>query len=216
MAFPRFRMPASRRTCLWDLLVLAFIFAAIQFVPYGRDRAAQPARRPFAWKAPDAERIARSACYDCHSSETRWWWAVKVAPFSWLARSDINEARRKLDFSDWTGRLSPEGLQRALDRGMPPIQYTLFHPEARLGDAQKRVLVDGFRASVVSPPVPAPGSDPCAIIEARCASCHSSEPALRFRASSPGEAGDLLDKMVKRGAQLTEAERKILLAYYTR
>ena len=136
-----------RKIVLGGSLGLILLLGAIQWVPYGRNHSHAPAPNSFRWRSPGAETLARAACYDCHSNETRWWWAVKVAPFSWLAQSDIDDAKRHLDFSAWNGRLTAAGLQRALDRDMPPWQYTLAHPEARLTSEQKQVLVQGFQES---------------------------------------------------------------------
>ena len=115
------RFPRSFwKTAAWAGSSLILLFGAIQLVPYGLDSARGPAGNTFHWNSPAAETLAKSACYDCHSGETRSWWAVKVAPFSWLARSDVDEARSRLDFNDWNGRLTAQGLQPGLDHGMPP------------------------------------------------------------------------------------------------
>lgn len=142
---PRSRYP-RRKIILSTLGGLAVLFAAIQLVPYGQDHTAHPAVKPFRWSSPAAESIARKSCYDCHSNETRWWWAVKVAPFSWLAQADIDEAKGRVNFSTWTGVLSAEGMQRAISRNMPPLQFTLFHPDAKLSDADRQTLGQGFQA----------------------------------------------------------------------
>jgi hypothetical protein len=148
---------AQRRTAMPQHLLktapsaaLLFVGLAggIQFIPYGRDHTPVPATNPFQWHSPEVQTLAKAACYDCHSNETRWWWAVKIAPFSWLAQSDIHRGKRHVDFSAWNGRLTAAGLQRALDRNMPPWYYTLIHPEARLSDPQKQTLVRGFQASL--------------------------------------------------------------------
>ena len=140
-----FRKAATRAA-----LVIAGLAIAIQFIPYGRDRGPGPAPKPFQWHAPEAEALAKAACYDCHSNVTRWWWAVKIAPFSWLAQSDIDRGRRHVDFAAWNGRLTPPRLQRALDRNMPPWYYTPVHPEARLDERQKQILVQGLQDSLAA------------------------------------------------------------------
>lgn len=146
---------------LWALAASPILLAAIQFVPYGRDYSPKPSPDPFTWHDPQAEAIARAACYDCHSNETKWWWAVKVAPFSWLAQSDMDEGRRKVNFSDWGKKpLSAKKLEHALNNGMPPIQYTIAHPEARITEAQKQALVKGFQASLEANAAPAPIQTP--------------------------------------------------------
>ena len=210
----------------WAALGAAGLAGAIQFVPYGLERAPAPAPHPFQWRSPEAEGLARAACYDCHSSETKWWWAVKVAPFSWLARHDIQDAKRHLDFSAWNGRLTAARLQRSLDRGMPPWQYTIAHPEARLTAAQKQVLVRGFQeslAAVAGAPAPSnlilvssqgPGVD--TVITARCGSCHAPGRALGFRTPDPAQARALIERMVRHGAVVPEPVAKKMINYFTR
>jgi hypothetical protein len=66
---------------------------------------------------------------------------------------DVQEGRSHLNFSDWgQGRREGEEagkIRKAIEEGdMPPLQYLLMHPEARLTDLQKRELVDGLMATV--------------------------------------------------------------------
>ena len=203
----------------WAALGAAGLAGAIQFVPSGLERAPAPAPHPFQWRSPEAEGLARAACYDCHSSETKVWWAVKIAPFSWLARSDVQRGRRHLDFSNWNGRLTAPRLQRALDRGMAPWYYTVAHPEARLSQAQKQVLVQGFQASLAANasagPGTGPGAEAVAIIQAHCGSCHSPARALGFRAASPALAKALVDRMVGHGAKLPAEAEPVLIKGFT-
>ena len=100
----------TRKAALYAGAGLVLLLGAIQLVPYGRDHTQAAAPNPFHWRSPEAQALARAACYDCHSSETRWWWAVKVAPFSWLAQHDISDARRHVDFSDWDSTDSPYSI----------------------------------------------------------------------------------------------------------
>jgi hypothetical protein len=92
--------------------------------------------------------LLQAACYDCHSHETKWPWYSQVAPVSWLVVSDVNEGREHVDFSDWP--TDPEAVAKKLDRinevmdyrEMPPKQYTLMHPKARLSEADRKLLMD--------------------------------------------------------------------------
>lgn len=75
-------------------------------------------------------------------------WA-KVAPFSWLVQRDVDEGREELNFSDWSdGRREgelPGEIRKAVGEGeMPPWQYRLLHPEARLSDAERELLLRGL------------------------------------------------------------------------
>jgi hypothetical protein len=215
-----------KKIAFWTVLGLIALFVLIQFVPYGRDHSNEPGTNPFTWGSPAAEAIARKSCYDCHSNDTKWWWAVKIAPFSWLAQHDIDGARGVFSFSDWDGSLTTEELQNAVSDNMPPFQFTLLHPDAKLSDAEKQTLVDGFQASLAdnggtAAPTPAPaatssGSDAVAIINAECSRCHSADAALQYHASSTGEAQALIDQMVQQGATVSAAEEQTLIAYFTR
>lgn len=79
-----------------SILLLGFI--AIQFIPVQRTN------RPGSGdpQAPrDVQWILRRACYDCHSTETRWPIWAYVAPISWQVVADVDRARKFVNFSDW-------------------------------------------------------------------------------------------------------------------
>ena len=91
--------------------------------------------------------LLRRACYDCHSNETAWPWYARVAPVSWLLASDVREGRRELDFSTWTAygaKKKVKNLTKTAEEvgegDMPPWDYALMHPEARLADAERGAL----------------------------------------------------------------------------
>ena len=91
---------------------------------------------------------------DCHSNETIWPWYTSVAPFSWLVCRDVREGRNELTFLEWqTGRRGgekPAQIREQISKGeMPPFQYCLVHPEARLTGEEKRQLVQGLTATIV-------------------------------------------------------------------
>ena len=223
------RRSSRTRTALWVLGALVAVFVLIQFVPYGRDHTDPPVTNSFKWTSMQAKAIARRSCYDCHSNHTKYWWAVDIAPFSWLAAHDIQDGRARLNFSEWTGSLSTPVLESAVSNNMPPLQYTLLHPHAKLSAADKQTLLDGFQQSVAamgngggsgsssgsSASSGGSSSSATAIIDARCGSCHSAAPAQQFRASSPAEAQALIDQMIQQGAQVSPAEEQALIKYYT-
>jgi hypothetical protein len=221
------------RIALWVVGALVVVFLVMQLIPYGRgSHSNPPATRPFPWTDPAAEAIARESCYDCHSNETQWWWATNIAPFSWLVQRDVDEGRARLNFSESAGPPSARELQEVVDEGeMPPLQYTLIHPGAKLSDGERQTLVAGYvaglgaggaagEAGMESTPAPSPtataAGDAVAIIERRCTRCHAADQALDFTAGSAAEAQALIDAMVQRGARLTTAEEQALVGYFTR
>jgi hypothetical protein len=220
------RAPRSRKKiALWTVLGLIVFFVLIQFIPYGRNHTDPPATNPFQWSTPTAEAIAQKACYDCHSNDTKWWWAVKIAPFSWLTQRDVAKARQIVNFSDWSGAMSTAAMDRAVNGNMPPLQYSLVHPGAKLSAAEKQTLLRGFQTSLAdnsgagtpapaaSAPASASGAE--AIINSRCGACHSAAPALQFRASNAAQAKGMIDAMIQQGASVSASEEQKLIDYYT-
>ncbi len=98
--------------------------------------------------------ILKSACYDCHSNETRYPWYSNVAPVSWWLKHHINEAREHFDFSSlgqFKGAQLAEILadaSKVVESGeMPLNSYTWMHPQARLSAEQRSRLVQWMRES---------------------------------------------------------------------
>ena len=141
-----------KRLWKWVLGGGALLFAALQLLPApAPNPAAPPGRDILATNPPPAEiaGILRAACYDCHSDETQLPWYGHVAPVSWWLAGHINDARKRLNFSDWP-REDPQRAAKKLNRvneevssgDMPLRSYTWMHPAARLSDAQRRQLAD--------------------------------------------------------------------------
>ena len=137
---------------LWILFVLALLVPAIQFIPYGHDHENPPIVQEPSWDSNQTRELAKRACFDCHSNETQWLWYANVAPVSWLIAMDVSHGRRHLNFSDWRqGQREGEDVKKLretiVEGEMPPLQYRLIHPEARLTKSQKRELIDGLVAT---------------------------------------------------------------------
>jgi len=61
-------------------------------------------------------------------------------------------------------------------------------------------------------PGPAPVADGATLLQERCTACHTLERVESAR-KAPEEWEQTVDRMVRRGAQLTEAERVVLVEY---
>lgn len=131
------------------VLVLVLLFVVLQLVPYGRDHTNPPVGGEPQWSSPRVRELAKRACFDCHSNETIWPWYSNVAPFSWLVQRDVDEGRKHLNFSTFatSGGDADEAAELAANGEMPPWFYLPLHPDAKLSDAEKRELVDGFTAT---------------------------------------------------------------------
>jgi hypothetical protein len=134
-------------------------FLVMQVFPMGRVFSSvlrdpnPPAAAPVVWTSAESEAIVRKACYDCHSNETVWPWYSNIAPVSWLTTHDVNEGRAVLNFSDYDPNeyhLDPEDIAWHVNNDMPLWFYIPLHPESRLSDAEKEVLIQGIVDSLGS------------------------------------------------------------------
>jgi len=120
----------------------------IQLVPYGRDHANPAVVSEPAWDSPATRATAVIACFDCHSNQTVWPWYSNIAPASWLIQRDVDEGREHLNFSTWKPGDGDEASEMVASGKMPPFQYMLAHPEARLSDADKAAFIKGLIATL--------------------------------------------------------------------
>ncbi|MFZ0626018.1 MAG: heme-binding domain-containing protein, partial [Acidimicrobiia bacterium] len=101
-----------------------------------------------AWDSQQTLDLAKRACFDCHSNETKWAWYTNIAPMSWLIQHDVEEGRQKLNWSEWDNPpRENESVETIREGSMPPRVYTLIHSEARLTDQEMSTLIDGMRAT---------------------------------------------------------------------
>jgi cytochrome c len=102
---------------------------------------------------PTLFRTLNNSCLNCHSENTVWPWYSRLAPVSWLVERDVSRARSKMNLSRWEENGPEQKIEfltrmRAAARSkvMPPPQYTLIHPEAKLSAAQIQELYAWARA----------------------------------------------------------------------
>lgn len=149
----------SRTPWLTPWVVITALFVAVQLVPYGRDHRNPPATGAPPWDSPRTQELAMRACGDCHSQETKWPWYASLAPVSWRIQSHVDEGREHLNFSayDRPQRHAHEAAEIVEDGEMPPWDYKLMHPEARLSPEETAELVKGLAATFVRQERPAGG-----------------------------------------------------------
>jgi hypothetical protein len=130
------------------LLAAVGVFLLLQLVPYGWRHPNPPVTQDAPWPSVRARALAKAACYDCHSNESKWPVYSYVAPLSWLVRRDVVEGRGRLNFSTWDRgeREAHEGAETVEEGSMPPRQYTLLHPDAKLSAAEKAELIAALEA----------------------------------------------------------------------
>ena len=141
------------RVILSGIALAVLTVGAMQLVPIARTNP--PAHGTIQWDSPQTEALAKRACLDCHSSQTEWPWYASVAPASWLLASHVNTARERLNLSEldtlppFRKSQIPNSMAMRIRNGtMPPSDYLLLHPQARLSDAEKQQLIQGLQASL--------------------------------------------------------------------
>jgi hypothetical protein len=140
------------------LLGLVVLLVLIQFFRIDKNNPpAVPSKDFLNISAPPAEiaGLIRSACYDCHSHETKYPWYTNVAPVSWWIWNHIVEGREELNFSTWTdypldkrAKKLEEAAELVRDGEMPLKSYTIAHGEARITTAQRDQLAAWFESEM--------------------------------------------------------------------
>jgi hypothetical protein len=145
---------AMRKWLLRIAIGAGALFLLIQAVPYGRSHSNPPVQAEPAWDSPQTRALARKACFDCHSNQTKWLWYTNVAPISWLSQRDVDGGRSSLNFSEWNTPqdVSAGDITESVNGGMPPWFYVLLHPSAGLSKSEKAQLIAGFNATFAKSP----------------------------------------------------------------
>lgn len=114
-----------------------------------------PITQEIHWDSERTEELARRACYDCHSNETKWPWTSYVPIVGSIVASDVHNARCHMNFSAWDrgNEDAWDAADEIRDGEMPLGAYTMMHKAARLSDAELEELAQGFeRTLALDPP----------------------------------------------------------------
>jgi len=83
------------------------------------------------------------ACYDCHSSNTRYPWYSNVEPISYWMAEHIEHGKEELNFSEWntyTAKRKDHKLEEVIEEieegHMPIPSYLWTHADAKLSEQQ--------------------------------------------------------------------------------
>jgi len=130
------------------LIFLILVFVVIQFIPMNVP-ADLPVKEGDALEAPEnVQAILERSCFDCHSSHTVFPWYSSIAPVSWFTKYHVKEAREHMNFSTWNSYKDEKKLKylekipKAIKSKMPMESYLIMHEDAKLSDADKKVLTE--------------------------------------------------------------------------
>jgi len=134
------------------LILLLIVFVGIQFVPTNRNQSTEILDTDFSktFEVPqDVQQLLETSCYDCHSNNTNYPWYNKIQPVSWFLEHHIEEGKEELNFSDfgsYSGRKQKSKLKSVIsqieDDKMPMPSYTFMHADAKLSEADKKLLIN--------------------------------------------------------------------------
>ena len=146
------------------LLSIVLLLLLVQFIPSEKNRAIGVQKNDVFTKYPasaEVQAIGKKACYDCHSNNTIYPWYANVQPLAWWINDHVQEGKGELNFSEFT-TYSPKRARHKLEEvaeqvnehEMPLNSYTSIHAEARLTDAERKVLADWAMATRETIPAP--------------------------------------------------------------
>jgi len=136
------------------LLGLILVLLVIQFIRPAKNAAvrASPNDVVTLYPTPPAvKQLLAVACYDCHSNATRYPWYAELQPLGWWLASHVTDGKHALNFSEVGGYTAKTAARRLnlcadeiADHSMPLFSYRLIHADARLSEAQIKILTDWF------------------------------------------------------------------------
>lgn len=137
------------------LRVTAVTLVAIQILPLDRSVPDYNKKLDFAELnliPRKQEQVLKTACYDCHSYQTKYPWYGKVAPISFVTQKKIEKGRKHLNFSTWNlysddekKILLEKSIKTLNTNAMPPKSYTWMHEEASLSEWEKKEFVEALK-----------------------------------------------------------------------
>jgi len=143
-------MSRLRRFGFRGALGIGALLLVMQLVPYGRRNVNPATIAEPPWDSATTRMLAKRACFDCHSNETRWPAYGGIAPASWLIQHDVDAGRAALNFSEWqrSEREAREAAEKVREGEMPLAIYTFMHADARLTAEERAALAQGLAKTV--------------------------------------------------------------------
>lgn len=139
------------------ILILLVAFVLIQFIQPARNHSGQVLQtditKMFAIPS-NVKTILESACYDCHSNNTRYPWYANIQPGGWWLANHIKEGKEELNFSEFGGYSPRRQISKLRsignsikDGSMPLSSYTFMHKDAKLTKEEQAQLIDWVKTT---------------------------------------------------------------------
>ncbi len=140
-----FKIASKQIFALIGVTIVGFLL--IQLIPVNTTNP--PVVQEPMWDSAQTRDLTQRACFDCHSNQTQWPSYAHIAPISWVMANHVSEGRQTLNFSNWSSARGAENevIEVIKEGSMPPLYYTLTHPQARLTSAETISLIRGLEAT---------------------------------------------------------------------
>ena len=148
----------NKKIVRYILLGLVAVLIIIQFFPIDKTNPpADPAKDFITLESPpeNVKAMLKASCYDCHSNHSVYPWYTNIAPVSWWIKGHINNGRKHLNFSAWgdykqkrKDHKYEEIVEFVEEKRMPILSYTWGHPEARMSEEDREVMVSWAKSKM--------------------------------------------------------------------
>lgn len=145
-----FRKIMAKKKQIAIVLLIAFII--IQFFRPTRNSGSADSPNDithFTAVSAEVKSVLEKSCYDCHSDHTDYPWYTNIQPVGWWMNDHVNEGKREVNFSQFNSyrikrkmRKFHEIAEQLEEDEMPLNSYLWIHHDAKLDDAQKKLIVD--------------------------------------------------------------------------
>ena len=135
-------------------LGLLVIFIIAQFFQVSKTNPEVIAEKDFINMVKPTEAISKvlkTACYDCHSHETRYPWYTYVVPVGHWIKNHVKQGTKHLNFSVWgdySAKKADHKLEECVEfveeKKMPLNSYTITHRDAILSESDRIMLIQFF------------------------------------------------------------------------
>ncbi len=134
-------------------IAVLIILIAIQFIPAEKNESNDTEFDiTKSYNVPDnVATIMKGACNDCHTNLTKYPWYSNIQPVKFMLADHVNEGKEHFNLSTFTklplavqNHKLEEMVEMVEEKEMPLPSYTYLglHPEAKLTDEDRKVIVD--------------------------------------------------------------------------
>lgn len=137
------------------LIGFVIVVIAIQFIQPARNKNGQVMPTDISKTVSVPENVLvvfKTACYDCHSNNTRYPWYVNIQPVGWVLAHHVKEGKEELNFSEF-GTYSArrqisklKSIENSVSDGSMPLgSYTIIHRNAQLTKKERSLIINWAR-----------------------------------------------------------------------